>query len=240
VEDEALSRQERQTAEVRRLEEEKIELQRELMDALSAQENNSAQQQQLTAEKTELENRLSMIPKLEEDIDELQRQLEERDAQVRRLENERNETRQRLEAEAAESRRLREVRESLSKLLEEQTGEAARLDGERTELMWRLDEERSRFEKDQFAAAAKFEVEKLSLTQQWQEAIADAWKLLHERAPRVVPSQVQDYGVHLKKQARTGDVSVTLQAEAAVRHRAEEHNRVDSLTRGPGDPRSPP
>jgi hypothetical protein len=174
VEDEGLRQQELHVAEVRQLQGEKVEVQKELMDALCKQE----QQVQVIAQLTEdVRVAVGVRTALEE----------ERVAEVRRLEGHKADLRHQIEAEMQETAHLRSCRDELTQMLDTQQAEMSRMESENGRLQSVLSEERARWEKERIAMAAHFEAEMRSLHQKWHSATEDAWQVLQARAPRLMP-----------------------------------------------------
>eukprot|EP00747_Dinoflagellata_sp_TGD_P163862 gnl/TRDRNA2_/TRDRNA2_183033_c0_seq1.p1 gnl/TRDRNA2_/TRDRNA2_183033_c0~~gnl/TRDRNA2_/TRDRNA2_183033_c0_seq1.p1 ORF type:complete len:1043 (-),score=205.40 gnl/TRDRNA2_/TRDRNA2_183033_c0_seq1:217-3345(-) len=157
------------------------ELQRRLQEAraslVDAQEASALKVERLETEKFELCKRVREAAAEHASAEE---------EKARKIKHAEAELQRRYEFEAAEASRLRQSQEQLLRKLKAKANEVSRLESEKAQLQRKLEEETARWDTEQAAANARLEVEKIQVHQQWQEATAQAWRVLQERAPCVI------------------------------------------------------
>jgi len=105
-------------------------------------------------------------------------------ATVGRLERDIHEDRRRCETQVAETARALQRSEELSQMLEQRAEDSGQKEAKYAALQRKL-EEMIRRSREQEALTAHLDVENIDIHQQWHEAVACAWRLMQEKAPRI-------------------------------------------------------
>eukprot|EP00927_Polykrikos_kofoidii_P054450 TRINITY_DN48862_c0_g1_i1.p1 TRINITY_DN48862_c0_g1~~TRINITY_DN48862_c0_g1_i1.p1 ORF type:complete len:1158 (-),score=205.64 TRINITY_DN48862_c0_g1_i1:43-3054(-) len=235
----AKQQQEERANHVTRLEEENGDLQRRLEEMLSKvqglQETSVREMAKAEDEKAELRRQLESAAAERLEV------IEKHEGLVRGLERDKTELRRRCEMSAVEVARFRQRQEELTRMMEERALEFSRLEGDKATLQLNLESLRTR-SRQQETLASQLEAQKISVHQQWHAAVTDAWKLLQDRSPHIMQTQLLEAPLNVKQQstdelfARSGGSG---SLRSAVRSTAdqERHRQSPGRSHNDGEPR---